>query len=300
MRQLFAIGLLVSIILSGCRVIPSTQDQSTIVEVPLPTPTILPTDIPVTQAVIPTPTPESTPTEEIVSTVPPEAIDIQYPLSGQSVSSTSMEIRGIADPAFEQNLGIRLIAFDGTELLVTSTTIQADMGQRGPFTSRLSYDAGSNTDGMLQVFSRSAKDGSLEHLASRIVKFGAGTPGPAAEQQPDERIALHAVRIGQANTRLQLQAEGSASGLFENTLAFKLCGDGGVGTADFICGGADNVIIASHTTTNASEMGALGSFTILAELPNGKWRNGRVVVYSISPANGEVDHAASLPIRNGP
>jgi len=153
---------------------------------------------------------------------------------------------------------------------------------------------------MLQVFSRSAKDGSLEHLSSRIVKFGSGTPSPAGTLQPDERIQIFNVQVGHLNTRLQLIADGIAYGIFENTLQFKLCGDGGVGSTDFICGGADNVIIASNLTFFAPEMGSPGNFDIQAELPNGKWRDGRVVIYSISPANGEVDHASSMIIRNGP
>jgi hypothetical protein len=247
---------------------------------------------------LPTETPESTPTIGTVQV--PEVIDIQSPLSGQWVSTTSMEVRGMADPTFEQNLIIRLVAFDGTELLLTSTTIQADAGLRGSFTSSIEYNASGYSDGMVQVFSRSAKDGSLEHLCSRMVKFGSGTPNLATKPQPNEKINLSGVRIGQANTRLQLQAEGSATGIFENSLEFKLCGDGGVGTTDFICGGADNVIIASHTTTDAPEMGETGVFQILAELPNGKWRDGRLVVYTVSPANGEIEHATSMIIRNGP
>jgi len=300
-HKILAGFIILGVVLSSCRVITDAPAGTTIMETPVPA-TLLPTvdafEMTSTSIPLPTETPEPTPTVAVVQI--PEIIDIQSPLPGQWVSSSSMEIRGMADPTFEQNLVIRLVALDGTELLLTSTTIQADAGLRGSFISAIEYDASGYSDGMVQVFSRSAKDGSLEHLSSRMVKFGSGTPNPAAGQQPKEKINLTGVRIGQANTRLQLQAEGSATGVFENTLEFKLCGDGGVGTSDFICGGADNVIIASHTTTDAPEMGEPGVFQILAELPNGKWRDGRLVIYTVSPANGEIEHAASMIIRNGP
>lgn len=297
-KELFIL-ITCSLILTSCKVTSNEPTTTSILSEPSPTLIVkaeTPSAIPGTA--VPSVTPSVTPTETVE--VVPEAIDIQFPLPGQWVSSTQVELRGIADPTFEQNLSIRLLTMDGTELVATSTIIQADAGQRGGFSTSLVYNAGDAKDGMIQVFSRSPKDGSLEHLSSRMVKFGNGTASPLAKQQPNEKISLQLVRIGQSNTKLLLEGEGSAVGIFENTLLFKLCGDGGVGTADFFCGGADNVIIASNTMISATEMGSPGTFSISAELPNGKWRNGRVVVYSISPANGQVEHASSLLIRNGP
>jgi len=81
------------------------------------------------------PTPTIEPTVDLPEPVIalPEIIDIQAPLPGQLVAGTTMEIRGMADPTFEQNLEIRLVTMEGEELLHTSTIIQADAGQRGSF-----------------------------------------------------------------------------------------------------------------------------------------------------------------------
>ncbi len=298
-RKLLAICIISSLALVSCKVTSSEPTPNSILSEPSPTIVVATeTQSPIPVTAIPIVVPTVTPTQAVE--LVPEAIDIQYPLNGQWVSPTQVEVRGISDPTFEQNLGIRLLTMDGTELVATATIVQADAGQRGGFSTLLVYDAGDAKDGMIQVFSRSPKDGSLEHLSSRMVKFGSGTPAPTASQQPHEKISLSFVRIGQSNTRLLLEGEGTAVGVFENTLQFKLCGDGGVGISDFFCGGVDNIIIASNISVSASEMGSPGTFSIRAELPNGKWRDGRIVVFSISPANGQVEHASSLIIRNGP
>ncbi len=64
---------------------------------------------------------------------PTEAIVIMEPASGSRVTSP-LRLRGEANPTFEQNLIVRMVTADGEEMSLQPTTIQADAGQRGPFT----------------------------------------------------------------------------------------------------------------------------------------------------------------------
>lgn len=247
---------------------------------------------------IPTVTPTPTP-DDVLSELP-EVIDIQYPFPSGKVPATGFSVQGMADPTFEQNLVIRLVDMEGNEQLVIPTTIQAEMGNRGFFTENLNINARLDTSAMLQIFSRSAKDGSLEHLNSRMLNYVADFDKPENLYPSTEKIVITGLRVGQFNTRLELQAEGFAVGIFENTLEYKLCGDGGIGTSDFICGGADNVISTGAIQLDSSTMEQPGKFELRAEIPHGKWKTGRLVIFTTSAATGEIEHASSAIIKNGP
>lgn len=297
------IVLIVLVLLTGCKVKP----VETIVEPVLihPTNSVVSTLIPtenIPTVVTPTATtmPTNTPMPENIIIDLPEVIDIQYPFSSGKVPATGFTVQGMAEPTFEQNLIIRIVDMDGNEQVLLPTTIQAEMGTRGLFSEELELNARLDSSAMLQIFSRSAKDGSLEHLNSRILNFVSDFDEPENLYPLTEKIVITGLRVGQFNTRLELQAEGLAVGIFENTLEYKLCGDGGVGTSDFICGGADNVITAGIIQLEAPEMGQPGTFILRAEIPHGKWKTGRLVIYTTSAANGEIEHASSAIIKNGP
>ncbi len=296
-------SLIILSLLSGCKVKPIETTEEPILIMPDPTSVPIPTStvaIPTVPVPTPKPSPSAAPTSEIISIELPEVIDIQYPFSTGKVPVDGFSVQGMADPTFEQNLIIRVVDMDGTELLLIPTIIQSEMGVRGVFTEDLEIKARLNSSAMMQVFSRSAKDGSLEHLNSRILNFVSDFDNPENLFPSTEKILITGLRVGQYNTRLELQAEGKAEGIFENTLEYKLCGDGGVGTTDFICGGADNVITSGTIQVAAPDMGQPGSFTLRAEIPHGKWKTGRLVIYTTSPVNGEIEHASSAIIKNGP
>lgn len=300
MKKGIVLGLLL-ISLSGCRVITSAPPTEMPTSPP-PTPTTAPsaTPAPILPTSTPTMLPTATSTSQPVVIEQPEVIDIQYPFTTGKVPPTGFTIQGMADPTFEQNLVIRLVDMDGNEILLQPTTIQADIGMRGLFSQQLEFNEKLSTNAMLQVFSHSVKDGSLEHLNSRMLTFDAEPDAPKDLFPQTEKILITDLRVGQVNTRLELQAEGVAVGIFENTLEFKLCGEGGIGTSDFVCGGADNVITSGVVQVNAPDVGQPGTFSIRAEIPNGKWKTGRLVVYATSVANGEIEHASSAIIKNGP
>jgi PBP1b-binding outer membrane lipoprotein LpoB len=250
------------------------------------------------------PTVEMTPTETVtpatLDITIPEAIDIGDPLTGTYIFSP-YTIMGEADPAFEQSLTARLISLDGGELGTSALTIQAETGQRGKFSGDISFDPKSNQDGLLQVFSRSAKDGSIVHLNSVMVKLVPTTDQPEDTRLGTELIQITSAKTNQTDGKLVIEAEGKADGMFENSVSFELCGEGGTSKeTDFICGTKDNVLAHGTAKVNAADVGETGTFTIQANVANGQWRNGSLVVYSTSPASGEVDHATSAIIKNGP
>lgn len=224
-----------------------------------------------------------------------EAILIQSPLSGDHVSS-ELSINGISDLAFEQNLVLLLVDHNGNELLRKSTTIQADAGKRGSFQANLTVPTGIAGPAILQVLSTSPKDGSLVHLSSVLIildsKNVAGTPMDTL----DEKISVLSITNPSSNPDVAFEVHGTAWGLFENTLAYTICGEESGNQRDIICGTLENRLSEGVTTINAPNMGQMGSFTISIPKSISLPPSARIIIYSVSPMNGAVDHAASCPL----
>ena len=109
------------------------------------------------------------------------------------------------------------------------------------------------------------------------------------------------VGLIQNSGKLELVADGLASGLYGNMLQYKLCGDSdGSGESDLICGSKTNILSAGLIEVVQEEDATTGTWSISAQLANGQWSQGSLVVYNASAANGEVSHAASQSIKNGP
>jgi hypothetical protein len=206
----------------------------------------------------------------------------------------------MADTADGQTLTARLTALDGTEMAKTTLQIKADPGTRAGFSGDLGYTPGENQDALLQVYSTSTDGGILQHLNSSLVKLVSSTNSNETVSLGSETIEIDSVQILSNNNKLELQASGLAGGVFENTLHYKLCGQGGKGSPDFVCGTIDNIKLTGIIQLNAKEMGDTGTFTISAPISNGQWKYATLVVYCNSPANGEIQHAASQLIKNGP
>ncbi len=152
----------------------------------------------------------------------------------------------------------------------------------------------------MQVYSLSAMDGSLEHLNSTLVKLIPQEELPASAHMDTEMIHIQSVKIIQVNNKLELQADGLVANLFTNRLRYKLCYGESNGSPDFVCGTTDNVMVSGMADIQSISMESVAPFTISASLPHGQWKTARLVVFCDSPANGEVMHAASQIIKNGP
>ncbi len=159
--------------------------------VPAPT-TLPPTTVPEATPTPSTPTPEATPSPTPTPELPPsagaptpvpiaqppapgecacdEVIRILSPAQNQTVVSP-VTVTGLAS-AFEQQVTVRILDEAGKEVGLGIGFIDADMGQRGPFTATVPFVVPLNTQfGRIQVYSVSPRDGAVEHLNSVTVRL---------------------------------------------------------------------------------------------------------------------------------
>lgn len=148
----------------------STPTLMPAVSTPTPTPTMaLPT--------APIPQPEAVTQVTVPIAVPPsgpcacdEVISILSPAPNQTIVSPVV-VTGLAS-AFEQQITVRILDESGAEVGLGVGFIDADMGQRGPFTATVPFAVPLNTQfGRIQVYSVSPRDGAVEHLSSVTIRL---------------------------------------------------------------------------------------------------------------------------------
>jgi hypothetical protein len=290
--KLLTIAFLVIFVTFACRIgaTPSTQiTSSTPTQYPIqPTETIFPTISLDTEVIIP---------ELQFTEIPPigsidETIWIQSPLSGEQVMDEIL-LQGIADPTFEQTLGIRLVGENGNVLFRGNSIIQSEAGTRGGFSATIDTSDISTQPAILQVFSSSAKDGSLIHLSSVVIQIKLGNNSVASTNSSVERISITNITQPSSSSDQPVVITGSAWGSFENTLNYAVCGEISGNISDLICGSIENRLIDGVLTTNASDMGLPGNFEISLTNTNTLPSSATIIVYSVSPMNGAIDHACS-------
>ena len=276
---------------------------------PLP-PTTAPTDVPPTDVpptdlpptdVPPTDAPTAVPaTETPAAPEVPEAILITSPgLSSQLTSP--LHIEGFAEPTFEQNLVIQITDENGAVLAIQPTTIQADAGSAGPFSADVAFTVPSDQPGRISVYTASARDGGLEHLASvevDLLASGTAVINPAEEHDEVHMILEPAPLASISGGTLHL--EGYSDYVFEATLNVWLCGEGGSGVAEPICGTADNVLAMDFTMIQASDIGFDGPFTLDLAYSVSATTQARLVVYSTSARDGGLLHVTTIPVTLNP
>lgn len=281
--RLSAIGAILLIALAGCA--PGATQA---------TPT--PTTAPETEAPPPTEAPEATATSPEPSPtadggpdeLPEEAILILAPGPGSRVVSPVV-VRGEADPTFEQNLVVRLLTADGDPVAQTPTTIQADVGQRGPFEAELAFEVAEEQQGFLQVYASSARDGGTTHLASAGVTFA---PSGAADIVPvephDERIAIFQPANNAVVSGGTAHVEGFALASFEQTLVVE------------VQDAAGNVVGSEAVIVQAPDLGEPGPFSAEVPYEVETAGPGRIVARDPSPAFGGDAHLTSVEIMLEP
>ncbi len=294
-RKVLFFAILTIFINFACRIgaLPATQiSPPTPTQYPVqPTETIFPTISLDTEVIIP---------ELQYTEIPPvnlaeEAIWIQSPLPGEQVSDEIL-LQGIADPTFEQNLGIRLVDENGSELFRGSTIIKSEAGTRGGFSETIDISGTPTQPAILQVFSSSPKDGSVTHLSSVVVHLNSGDSSNTNTNSINERINITGITQPSSSSDHEVNITGNAWGSFENTLNYAVCGEISGNTLDLICGSTENRLIDGVLITNASDMGLPGNFEISLPNTNTFPPSATIVVYSVSPMNGAIDHAASHAI----
>ena len=241
-----------------------------------------------------TPAPTAAPPEV------PEAILITAPGLGSKLTSP-LHVEGIADPTFEQTLVIQITDADGAVLATQPTTIQGDAGSRGPFAADVAFTTPSDQPGRISVFATSARDGGLVHLASvevDLLASGAAVVEPAVDH-PETHIILDPPALAEARGG-NLQVVGYSDYVFESMLSVALCGEGGTGAPDLICGTADNLIAQGGAMLMSSDIGLPGPFSGTLPYSVSAPVGARLVVYSTSPRDGGIIHLTTTPLTLNP
>jgi hypothetical protein len=274
--------LILGLLLTACQAffspptpIPSPTSQPTLdLSLPSPFPTDTPSLIePVTatptETPLETPTPTPTNTPDPLAEPPQEAIMILEPAPGSRVASP-VRVSGYADPTFEQNLLIRIILDDGSQLPVDSTIIQADIGERGYFEFQYHFVRGGQ--GFIQVFDLSARDGGIIHLSSvGVILDPTGTPEIITREPYNEQIIITNPSNSATIRGGAISVEGVAIASFEQTLVVDILNE-------------DGNIISTEIVTLDSEFGEYGMFHVEIAYRVNTPQPGRVVVRDPSPA----------------
>lgn len=288
LSSLITLGFLVAACQPTSPVPPTPAFTPTIVVSETPTSLPTPTDTP-TPAVSPTAegTSTFTPTAAVPSR-PEEAILIQEPGPGSQVTGP-IRVAGVADPTFEQNLVVRVLLDDGTEVTQVPTTIQSDVGQRGPFEVEVPVDLDTQRNIFIQVYASSARDGGITHLSSTGVSFSPGGPENILSQEPHpEQIAIFQPQTGATVSGGIVHVEGFALATFEQTLLIEIQDAEG------------NPIGTESVIVQAPDLGQPGPFSADVAYAVTEPGPGRVVVRDPSPAFGGDTHLSSIEITLQP
>ncbi len=155
--------------------------ESAPIMTPPPAPAAANTPTPTPAAALPAtpmPQPEAVTQVTVPIAVPPppgpcacdEVISILSPAQNETIVSPVV-VTGLAS-AFEQQITVRILDESGAEVGLGVGFIDADMGQRGPFTATVPFAVPLNTQfGRIQVYSVSPRDGAVEHLSSVTVRL---------------------------------------------------------------------------------------------------------------------------------
>jgi len=244
----------------------------------------------VTQTLPPSPstTPTSLPTPTVPlpgePTLPEEAVLILEPGPG-SILVSPAHISGVADSTFEQNLVVRILLDDGSIVAFTPTTIQSELGQRGPFKLDVPFSISGQRQGFIQVYSSSPRDGGITHLASVNVTLSESGPQAVIPTSlHPERIFIYAPQISAKITGGIVHVEGYGVASFEQTLVAEVYDVEG------------NLVGSQPLIIEALEMGQPGSFSVDVAYTVHASAPGRIVVRDPSVAFGGDVHLASVEV----
>lgn len=226
----------------------------------------------------------------------PEAILILAPGPGSAVTST-IHVAGEADSTFEQSLVILVTDAEGKFLSITPAHIAAELGQRGQFIADVPVTVLANQPGRISVYAVSPRDGGLTHLAGVEVNLlAAGAASLVPAQLRVESLALFEPKLLATLSGGTVHLTGFSDYVFENQLGVVICGEGGTGERDLICGTKDNLLGAGGAYVNSPDLGQPGAFTGNVNYTVTKETRGRIVVYDTSPRDGGVTHLASVEV----
>lgn len=243
---------------------------------------------------------EQAPTEAPPA-LPPEAILIHEPGPASRIVSP-LHVSGESNPTFEQSLQVLISGENNQTIAATSAQIQTEAGQRGPFSADVRFTTPNEQPGRITVSDISARDGGILHLNSVEVTLLAS--GAADLKSPldlaTEKIAIFSPSAGETVSGGSLEFSGYAGYVFEGVLNVKLCGEGGSGTPDPVCGTEDNIIAQGTIHLNSPDVGQPGPFNGALAYQISQPVQARLAVYSLSPRDGGLTHLNSVLVALAP
>jgi hypothetical protein len=217
-----------------------------------------------------------------------EAILILEPGPGSRVVSP-VRVAGFADSTFEQNLVVRIILDDGSEAVVIPTTIQSEMGSRGPFSIDIPFTVSGERQAFIEVSASSPRDGGVTHLSSVIVTLAdSGQPEIIPVTPYPERIVIFEPTLSAKISGGVAHVEGFALASFEQTLVVDVVDEEG------------KVVGSQPLIVNAPDLGQPGPFSVDVPYTGAVPGAGRIVVRDPSVAFAGDVHLASVEIQLGP
>lgn len=243
---------------------------------------------------------EQAPTEAPPA-LPPEAILIHEPGPASRVISP-LHLSGESNPTFEQNLQVLISAEDNRMITATSAQIQKEAGQRGPFSAEIRFATPKEQPGRISVSDISARDGGILHLNSvEVTLLPSGTAEiKAPAEQTTEKIAIFSPSAGETVSGGNLEFSGYAEYVFEGVLNVKLCGEGGNGAPDPVCGTEDNIIAQGTISLNSPDVGQPGPFQGALTYQVSQPVQARLAVFGLSPRDGGLTHLNSVTVNLAP
>ncbi|MBN2554876.1 MAG: hypothetical protein JXA97_02965 [Anaerolineales bacterium] len=233
----------------------------------------------------PTATVQATaPLEYPVETRIAEAIWIMQPASGSRVTAP-LVLRGEASPTFEQTLIARLVNVEGAVILQQPVQIAAPLGERGIFEAAIPFAVEGIENALLQVYSISARDGGILHLASAGLMLQAEGPAEIrVSEEMDERLVIASPAAGSDLLSGSFTISGYGTSSFEGTLVLSLLD-------------AEGNILAEEILIAASEeMGQAGPFQVEMTFSVTERQPGRLVITDPLPVFNGIGHVASIPV----
>lgn len=219
---------------------------------------------------------------------PEEAILITEPGYGSLVTNP-IRVTGVADPTFEQNLVIRVVLDDGTELTQTATTIQAEIGQRGEYEAEVSIDLETKRNIFIQVSATSPRDGSITHLSSTVVMFlPEGTENISSQEPQPEQLAILQPQNGGTFSGGVAHVEGFALATFEQTLIVE------------VLDAAGNLVGSGAITVQSPDVGQPGAFSVDVAYSITEAGPGRILIRDPRPAFDGDTHINSVEVNLQP
>lgn len=293
LKRLIPLGLLLAFIGIACNLSavfsPSANEPS-----PIPTDTA-------EQAIIPQASDTPSPAVPTPTTEPElEAIFISRPNSGSQVTSP-VTVQGEADSTFEQNLVITITGEDGAQLALSPTTIQSPLGTRGAFSLEMAFAVASVQPGRISVYSTSALDGGIVHLATVDVTLLPNGSAQIGQAPPAlESIAILSPAPVAEISGGSIQVSGFSEYYFESSLGMVLCGMGGTGAPNELCGTEDNILASIPVTIQSPDIGLPGPFNAQLAYSVSTTTPARLVLYAASPRDGGLLHVNSIPLQLQP